>query len=332
MARALAGSWRAVAPPLPDDLDGERLAALAPIAVMGGAGGLLSRVLRASNVASPIADELRQCHRRQALEEALQRDKLVRLSSVLRERGVRFTLIKGLSVASRYPEPGLRPFCDHDIVVDRSDEAAARQACATLRDVEVDLHVGLPHMSASESAAALARATTVEIGGLEVPVLATEEALRLLARHALVHGVWRPVWLCDLALLAEADAGRIDWRRVPGTDRGGARAVAIALLLCREVLGASIDDAAAGTMRLPGWIVPALFAQWGAPYPEQRPLGQLPSSLRGLLEEARRRFRDPLTASAALGAWNDLPRLPVQAADLAVRTVRFLAGRPLRHD
>lgn len=327
LARALGGAWRTPAPPLRPghDLDERSLAALQDNAIRGGAGALLSRRLQAAGATSEVATALRQVHRQQALEEALSGRKLARLATALAERGVAFTLIKGPSVASRYPEPGLRPFCDLDVVVSPSDEPAARQACAALGDVEVDLHTALPHLSPEESREALSRAVLVELAGVPVRVLPAEESLRLLARHALIHGVWRPVWLCDLALLLEQSAPTLDVERVLGDDAPGRRSVRIALALCRDALGANVEPATLAEPTLPRWLLPALHEQWGTRQAAaQRPLRELPQGPRALWDEAKARFRDPLTASAALGEWSELPRLPVRIADFALRLQRYL--------
>ena len=326
VALALAGSWRSPPPPLVlgRDLTQTELAIAAPLAIHGGAGALVSRRLLAASAEGPVARELRQLHRRQALEEAMQREWLVRLSGALADARVPFTLIKGFTIAARYPEAGLRPFCDLDVVVAPSDVAAVRQIKLALPQLELDVHTMVPHLAPAWAAEALARATEERFAGSVVRVLRHEDALALLALHALAHGVWRPVWLCDLAVFVEGAARTLDWDRVLGGPMRQSQGVATALLLAREALGARLDGTPLAERRTPSWLLPALHAQWGATYEVQAPQVGMPRTPAALMEVARRRFRDPITATAAVGPWNELPRWPFQMIDLAQRSARFV--------
>src|SRR5438477_8369015 len=87
MARALAGSWRPAPPPLDDPR------ALAPILsdiIYAGGGALVSRRLAATSALldEPLADPLRQLHRRQVLAAAVAERDLARLVAVLRSAGI----------------------------------------------------------------------------------------------------------------------------------------------------------------------------------------------------------------------------------------------------
>ena len=302
---------------------------MASLAIHGGAAALVHRSISAASAVDDgePARELHQVRRQQALDERRMRESLAELTRALDGARVDFTLIKGLTVATLYPEPGLRPFCDHDIVVSPGDAGQAREIAMTLPWISIDVHDHLPFFDGPGAADALHRRRRRPVAGVEVNVLAMEDALRLLALHALVHGVWRPVWLCDLAVVVEGPPSALDWDLVLQGAARQARAVTCALLLARDVLGARLDDTPLAGRTAPWWLEPALLARWGEAYVPRLPLQQLPRTPGPLLDELRQRFRDPITATAAVGTWDNLPRLPFQLLDLALRTARFLRRR-----
>lgn len=322
-------AWRDPAPPLA--LDEGTLDAIAPLAIHGGAAGLLLRRLDAAGAKGARVDELRAVYRKQVLDEALLRRGLALVAGAFEQARIRFVLIKGFTAARRYPAPGLRPFCDLDVVVSPEDERAARGVLASLGGPvvpEVDLHARVPHFDPRRAKAALGRLRRLRIGDTEVDALGEEDHLHLLAAHGLIHGLWRPVWLVDLAVAVETRGDGFDWDRLVAGGRRRAQGIACALGLAREVLGADLGGTPFATTTLPSWLLPALFAQWGARYEVRDAMQRLPRRPADLLAEVRRRFNEPIGATAAAGPWNEWPRLPVQIADLALRTLRFLRHGP----
>jgi hypothetical protein len=64
--------------------------------------------------------------------------------------------------------------------------------------------------------------------GEDVAVPAPEDHLRIVAQHAMKHGVRRPSWLCDIAAIASTDVRTFEWDRVP-TSAHSRRWVSLAL-------------------------------------------------------------------------------------------------------
>jgi hypothetical protein len=182
--------------------------------------------------------------------------------SPLTGAGLEPVVLKGPAVAARYPEPGLRPMEDIDLLLPRSDHARALAALAeagwrvarpagpdlydtalTHADVPslfLELHYGLEGMSqrvtSLDAEELWRRRRPIDCAGTPAYGLPSAEELVMLAAHAGKphHGFVRLVWIADLAMLAGDAAARgepIDWERV--------REVAIAGR-CRTVTGAAL--------------------------------------------------------------------------------------------
>jgi hypothetical protein len=320
IAALLAGAWRDPSPPLePRQHD----PALWPLTVASGGGGLLWRRIRAAGLTGDAVDGVRAAYRQQVIDDALRARELEQACTALRAIDVTPILIKGWSVARHYPEPGLRPSIDVDLVVAPAQLAAARDAVTRARCV-VDLHGEVPHLGGRDPRQVRERMHRARAGGSEVWLLSDEDQLRLLSLHLLTHGARRAIWLCDVALLVERAGATLDWSYILAGDRRAAEAVAAALGLARDVLGARID-APVGTP--PGWLAASLYEQWGRGFASYDKLLRLPASPWALVAEARRRWPNPIQATAALGAaFDDRPRLPLQVADYLLRLARYVRG------
>jgi hypothetical protein len=325
VATVLSGSWRNEVAPLADLDD----AAVTP-AIRGGAGALLGRRVTTDTRVSDIARAtLRDLLRHQVIEAArFERGLELRLSA-LAEIGIRPIVIKGWSIARRYPRKGLRHYSDLDLVITARDRQRTEEVLARFEDdrVPVDLHVGLPHVGGRDPAALAARLRPIAIGGAEAVTLGDEDHLWLLALHALGHGAWRPVWLCDLALLVEQRGASLDWDYVFLGAQQDRRAVEVALTMT-QLLGADLSGTPIGSFEPPPrWVDPALQASWNEGYRAYAPLTSLPAP-RELWSELRRRWPDPIRATtAAHGPWNEWPRAPLQLLDSARRALRFAVSR-----
>ena len=197
----------------------------------------------------------------------------------LRSAGVEPLLVKGWAIARHYPEAGLRPYSDIDLIVRPDEYDRARSALAGIPDgLPIDLHAGIerfdghslqPDGRSFDDLAA--RASEVPLGETTVRVLGSEDHLRLLSLHALRHGVCRPIWLCDLAVALDVRSAAFDWARCLGEDRRIADWVTAALGLAHQLIDAAVDDtpAAGRAADLPGWLAPWVLRRWSrSPFPK----------------------------------------------------------------
>ena len=226
-----------------------------------------------------VADAWSGARRRAALVALAQHTALRLALERLGGAGIPVVALKGVALAWRhYPEPGLRPMRDLDLLV---PEARARQAIALLHDagfvpvatdaatlaeafeyghdlpaqrhaelgVTIELHHRLtdppqrrgyftPQLSARDM---LARAVAVDCGGLSVPCPSPQD----LAAHLIVHAVYGhrfdcgPLVLADLRFLASDPA--IDWARLraDAQNQGWLRGFDLLLALTERWFGSS---------------------------------------------------------------------------------------------
>ena len=330
VARILSGAWRDPAPSLsPDssDLSDET----ATLIARAGAAGLLWWRLQAGECSAPVVDGLRQTYRLQVLEEAVHRRDIEATFAAFSAAGRAPILIKGWSIARRYPAVGLRPFCDLDLLHQPGEQAAI---LAALRHASSathhDLHDRIPGGADRDRAELLRRTRRQPLGQTVVRLLGAEDELRLLALHMLTHGVCRMIWLCDIAVAIERRDKGFDWDYLLAGRPRDAEAVACAVGLAHRLLGARIDDTPISehARRLPNWVASSVLREWGSGYEPPNPLGRLPRWPREFIAMARARWSNPIRATEALGARYDrMPRLPLQLADYALRTARYLARR-----
>ena len=282
----------------------------------------------------------RHAYRYQAPRAAADRQAIAAVVRLLRAEGVEPLLVKGWAMSRHYPELGLRPFGDLDLLVPRDQRAHVerlllerRSASAELSLATVDLHDALADLPGRSLEELQRRAPLVRIGdgaGTEVRVLADEDHLPLAARHLLRHGAWRPLWLCDVALLVERADASFDWDLCLRGAREDARRVAFVLGLARELLGAELPStlpASAGRLAraVPRWLLRATLEQWGRRYDRYSDAAMFSAGAdpRRLLAAARRRWPNPIEATVSVGAAFDrAPRLPIQIADVVLRTGR----------
>jgi len=282
-------------------------------------------------VPAALRAQLADLYRHQVLEGARFERGLELRVRALREGGIEPVVIKGWSIARRYPAKGLRHYSDLDLVVRRDQVAAAERILSPYAEdrLAVDLHPFMPHVEGRDAAALQARLLRVPLGAIEVTTLGDEDHLWLLALHALGHGLWRMIWLVDLAVLVEARAETLDWDYLFAGPPNNVRGVEVALTLTHTVLGARLDNTPIARLveRQPRWVEPALLRQWAEPYQVYAPITAMPR-LGAILDEARRRWPNPIRATAAAhGPWNELPRLPLQTLDFARRLARYARSR-----
>jgi hypothetical protein len=323
LATILQGVWRHTLPSLA--ISEEALTQVTPLLLQSGAGALGWHRLRQSNLhACAIARHLQQAYRLHAIRAALHEHALQGVLAALQSAAVDPILIKGWTVARLYPEPGVRAYGDHDIVVRPEQHATAVAVLANVKIEEcyVDLHNGLSRRLTDQSLDALyARSQITRLGDVEVRMLGAEDQLVLLIRHFLRHNAWRPLWLCDIAAALESRPADFDWERCLGGQRHQADWVACTLGLAHQLLDARIEDTPINRRAecLPSWLVPAVLRQWTRctmPGHGGTVLGYVAAHWRQpgqIVQEARLRWDMPIAATVALGGpFNELPRMPFQ--------------------
>lgn len=340
IAGCLRGAWRSNSPPL--ELSGAELDSISPFLLGSGAGPLTWWRLRDSPLrASPTAIALHDEYREQSLYAALRESEVFRLTSLLENAGIESLLVKGWAVALLYPEPGLRPSGDIDLIVSPANYERARELTKGFASpwFGVDLHAGgneSTHAVRADGATfddLLERSSRVMATEASVRVLGPEDSLRVLCFHFWHHGAWRPLWLCDIAVALESRPVDFDWDLTLGKNPA-ADWVACALAAAHQLLGADIEDTpvAVRAKNLPAWLVPTILKQWATPYPEQH---APPEPVRYVLRRpdrlgraVRARWVDPIRATIEFDApFNSLPRLPFQVGNYVRTGARYVARR-----
>ncbi|MEW6129416.1 MAG: nucleotidyltransferase family protein [Acidobacteriota bacterium] len=331
LAEFLSGCWRTV--PAPLDLSASELALLNPLLQGSGASGLGWWRLRDSPfVHSETAMELKQAYRRQALDAARRELDIQQVFSLLRNEGIEPLLVKGWAVARLYPSKGLRPIGgDMDLIIQPKHLASMKTFLQQPdnRKYCLDLtHEEIFDWSEADFEDAFIHAQSVRLGETEVRVMGWEDHLRYLCQHLLRHGVWRPLWLCDVAVMLENRPSPIDWQRCLGKNRHIADWVLGVMRLAYELLGADVSDSPAENQKLPHWFLSTVLTHWCQPTTaEHRPPELIAVTLRHprrLPQALRARWPDAISASFRMRApFNEWPRLPFQLANYAQTFARF---------
>jgi hypothetical protein len=210
---------------------------------------------------------------------------------------------------------------------------------------------GSPHSKTGASHASwdelFVRSQLADLDEEKIRILCAEDHLRILCLHFLRSGVWRPPWLCDVALALETRAKDFIWDVCPGLDRRQADWVGCTIGLAHQLLGVDIPcvsevrgeksevrNALAQVVErarhLPLWLAPAVLAQWGRNRdPNERAMA-LPelfksTGYRKLFSEICARWDNPVRATVRLrGSFNDWPRWPYQLGELLLRSPELL--------
>jgi hypothetical protein len=148
-------------------------------------------------------------------------------------------VFKGPVVAARYPEPGLRPMDDLDLILPAGEHKAAVTALAAagwevarragrqyhdsilvhpdVPGLKLELHYALDswenRATGLVSDTLWRRRVPVDCLGFEALTVPVEDELVALSVHAGKpwHTFDRLMWLVDLAMITEAEGGRLDW-------------------------------------------------------------------------------------------------------------------------
>jgi Uncharacterised nucleotidyltransferase len=335
LAAILSKSWREA---FPHDLSlsESQLDQVTDLLYRSGAAGLGWWRIRESDLRQTASGEvLHQAFRLATLQAAIQEAKIRRVFNILRSVDVEPILIKGWAVARAYPRPALRPAGAIDLILRPRDYRKVRDAAeAHLRDCRLDCH-GLPFELADRSIEELfSRSQLVPCADDQIRVLAREDHFALLAIHLLKHGAWRPLWLCDLAVLLESP-GDFDWDLCFGKDPRRANWILAATGLAQALLDASINDegVAARARQVPAWLQRQVLKEWDAPFADMQSPFRHPEPIsfqrpRGLLADLALRWPNPIVATISVkGSFGARRRTRYEFGNWAMRAARVVAAR-----
>lgn len=337
VAATLSKSW-VDKPPHDLSLSEPQLDEVTPLLYQSGAAGLGWWRIRASELRETASGVmLHQAFRLQTLQAAIHETKIRKAFRVLRSVNVEPILVKGWAVARAYPHPALRPYGDIDLIIRPRDYRRAISAAEMqLRDCQLDFHA-LPFELADRSIEELfSRSQLVPCHDEQIRVLAPEDHFALLAIHLLKHGAWRPLWLCDLAVLLES-AGDFDWGLCLGKDPRRANWILAATGLAQTLLNASIknEEVAARAENVPVWLKQEVLKLWDTPFalaqaPQRHkaPIGFYLRRPHGLLGDLARRWPNPIVATISVnGTFGARRRTRYEFGNWVLRAVRVVAAR-----
>ena len=340
VADALRGSWRLSSTALVTRADFETVT---PLLYDSGAAGLGWWAIRDTPLAdTPSGELLHQAFRLLTLQAVIHQTKIEKVFRHLRAARVEPILIKGWSIARRYPEPGLRPYGDIDLLVRHEDYSTASRVVenADLRDCRVDLHPGIFELVDRPIGDIFARSKLVSDSG-QARVLCDEDHLALLAVHFLKHAGWRPLWLCDIALMLESMPDDFDWDVCLGCDKRRVNWIHSVVGLARELLGASInDDRVAARAKAPAWVSESVLSNWKhpfvdkhEPYNHRAPMRSYLARPEGVIADLRRRWPNPILATITVnGTFGKRRRVRYQLRNCLQRARRLVWPIDLAQD
>jgi Uncharacterised nucleotidyltransferase len=342
VARALAGSWRSFS--LPSfDLSAAELDEVTPLLYGSGAAALGWWRLRNTNLQDESsAAVLQQAYRLLALQSAIHEQKLEKVFRLLRQASVEAVLAKGWAAARLYPDGALRPYGDFDLLVRPDQFKTAEEVLSSpeASDCWVDLHKHFSEVNDRSVDELFSRATSVPLGQEHVRILSVEDHLALLSIHLLKHGAWRPVWLCDIGAAVESVPPNFSWDICLGHNSTRAGWIICAIGLAERILHADISalPIASRAKETPAWLFDSVLTQWSNPFAINQPpmnhSAPLASYLKhplGIFRALRERWPNPILATVSVnGNFNDLPRLPYQVGNWALRASQFLIELPAR--
>lgn len=314
---------------------------VAPLLYGSGAGALGWWRLRNTDLRDTASAEfLHQAYRLQLLQSAIHEEKIAKVFQLLRASSIEPILVKGWAAAALYPERGLRPYGDIDLIVrlQHFDLAAEILSQPNAKDCWVDLHKSPSEIDDRPLEQLFTRSRRLLIKEEPVTVLSAEDHLALQAVHLLKHGAWRPLWLCDIGAAIESLPAGFDWDICLGKNLKRSHWIKTAIGLAARLLGARVDslpDEVQKT-RLPDWLVQSVLSQWEQPFAINQPPMSHPMPMSRafrrpgtLIEALRQRWPNPILATISVnGEFNTLPRLPYQLGNYLMRAGRFLVDAP----
>jgi hypothetical protein len=337
VATSLAGSWRTTDVPELTLTESE-FDTVTPLLYESGAAALgWHRVSKSSLRDTASAAVLHHAYRLQSLQSDIHEQKIEKVFRLLRHAGVEGVLAKGWATAGLYSMRALRPFGDIDICVTPENFSAARDLfrAPEAEDCWVDLHQDFSEIGNRKVEQLFERARAVKLGAEQVQILGLEDQLALSAIHLLKHGAWRPLWLCDIAVIVESLPEGFNWETCLGADKTRAKWIMCAIGLARELLEADLAKVPSfAKSEVPRWLIENVLKQWAKPFAGNQPPMSHPIPMADLLknparlpEGLRQRWPNPILATISVnGDFNNFPRLPYQLANCVTRIGRLLIG------
>lgn len=334
IAAVLAGSWRKVPPRLqvsPSDLS----TVVTPL-VRSGAGALMWWRLKHSPVPLPRQQWncLENIHRAYTLKSAVREYELGGIVGFCEKNQIDPILIKGWAIAKLYADRTLRPMGDVDLYVlpERVDELSARWSASPTVDCAVDWdHTEITKFGNPDFHTLCDRAILETVAGFQVRIPCLEDHLRILCIHALKHGAWRPLWMCDIAAALESRSQNFDWNRCLGPDRKQAKWIISTLSLAGSLLQADVQDTpAAEPSKVPKWLTDAVLRHWESCESPVLPsfrseIRNSDGSFESLLKIAKSRWPNPIQATVDFnGTFSSSRRWPFQLRHYAGRAWKAL--------
>jgi len=309
IASVLAGSWRADPPATqvrPDDLAG-----VTPLLVATGAAGLAWRTTKLRPDLVKIAEPLHRAWLLEVGRDRFRDEMVATLAAAAEAKGIEVLIYKGWAAARSYPGPGLRPSGDIDVIVSPEDAPAAAEIAASVPGIALDIHRS-PPSGLGTSGELLARADQITVDGARIAVPAPADHMLMSVWHMFKHGAWRPLWLCDIAVMLESSPDES-----PAADEPYASWWSVATGLAATMLEARSEPRSA-----PGWARRTVAEEWGSL--QFRAYGPLAATLRAsplkAANELPARLPNRLAATVALG-------LPIGARPEGTARFRLVARR-----
>ncbi len=245
MLRASLSETPSVPENLPPPIDWDLLQRMARYHRLGPLLGYGLRRCQFSGIPALVRGEW-EARRRNELARALyNQEAIVEIAAAFEKRGVPFVLLKGEAISQAlYPQEGLRPYYDLDLLIQPESYEAAKAILGGLgfqpkqpseesekrrlfgeiefekddpRSLPVDLHwdtlmVSWEERSLFREPATWASLDRIRLKDRDLPVLRGEPLLLYLCLHFAFHQVFNGlILLCDLFLLLRRDLDRIDW-------------------------------------------------------------------------------------------------------------------------
>jgi hypothetical protein len=341
IADVLKGSWRRtlVRRPLSSRLD-----QIVQILLSTGSAGLAWRQPNlVESLPASLAANLQEVYRHQLLRAAVHDLEVTDIFKRTRRLGIEPILFKGWSLAQKYPDPGLRPYGDLDLWVPPEELKLLYSALPSRNEYiySVEPHDSFYPQFERSFDDVMNNSQFVPLNDIQVRVPCDEDHLRFICLHFLYHGGWRPLWLCDVALMIETAGSDFDWDRCLRGKRKHADWIACVIGLAHQLLGAEVSGipVAKRAKSLPRWLSNAVLAQWGKG-PGMSSAENLSFSFpRRLLKPTalarsfREHWRNPIQASVEMNAWfNEFPRGLLQFSSVFLRIPEFVRyfGREIR--
>jgi hypothetical protein len=324
-------------------IPGDRLVQTFQILLSTGSAGLAWKQLQKLNIPSSLSADLQQNYRNQSLQAAVHDLEVTDIFKRTRAIGIEPILFKGWAIARLYPDSGLRPYGDIDLWVYPAELDKMYRALPSGNDHTycVEPHISFYPQFERSFDDVMTQSQLIPLNDVRVRVPCDEDHLRFICLHFLFHGGWRPLWLCDVALMVESVGSGFDWDRCLRGSRKHADWVACVIGLAHQLLGAEVagTPVAKRAKSLPLWLTRAVLAQWahgqGMSVAENLSFS-LPRRLlkpKALADAFREHWRNPIQASVEMNAtFSDAPRGIWQFSSLFRRFPDFVKyfGREIR--